>query len=193
MKRAAWVLALLPLAAVAQEVQRGEKIEVTGTNIRRVESETGLPVQVITRDDMERAGIQTAQDLVDRISAHQSVGGHNDARGIGQGNGSFQAASLRGLGADKTLVLLNGRRLAPYALSQGTVIDISSIPMAAIERGRHLGDLLLVQAGFHDHFAGELHARRLQSEPLVGIFAKGSEAAVGVTNEIGRASCRERV
>ena len=117
-----------------------EKIEITGTNIRRVESETGLPVQVITRDEMERAGVQTAQDLVDRISAHQSAGGYNDAKGIGSPTGSFGAASLRGLGSDKTLVLLNGRRLAPYALSLGTTIDISSIPMGAIERVEVLKD-----------------------------------------------------
>jgi iron complex outermembrane receptor protein len=139
---AACVLAS-PLGAAAQQAiapAHSEKIEVTGTNIRRADSETGLPVQVITRDDMERAGIQTAQDLVDRISAHQSAAGHNDAKGIGSASGSFSAASLRGLGSDKTLVLLNGRRLAPYALSLGTTIDISSIPMGAIERVEVLKD-----------------------------------------------------
>ncbi|MBK7660188.1 MAG: hypothetical protein IPJ28_14060 [Betaproteobacteria bacterium] len=75
-----------------------EKIEVTGTNIRRVDIETGLPVQVITRQEIERGGLVTAQDILERISANQSYGGWNDSLGVNNSLGGFTGASLRGLG-----------------------------------------------------------------------------------------------
>ena len=52
----------------------------------------------------------------------------------------FTAASLRGLGSQRTLVLMNGRRLAPYALSGGQSVDLSGIPASAIERVEVLKD-----------------------------------------------------
>jgi iron complex outermembrane receptor protein len=116
------------------------KIEVTGTNIRRVDTETGLPVQVITREDIERGGIVTTQDLLDRVSANQSYGGWNDNLGVGNSLAGFTGASLRGLGTERTLILLNGRRLAPYALSGGASVDLSGIPASAIERVEVLKD-----------------------------------------------------
>src|SRR4051812_44684410 len=57
--------------AVAQDV----RVEVTGSNIKRVESEGALPVQVITRAEIEREGIQTAEALIGRLSASSSIGG----------------------------------------------------------------------------------------------------------------------
>src|SRR4051812_12393176 len=89
-----------------------ERIEVTGTNIRRIAGESGLPIQIITREDLEKGGVMTASDVLDRISAHQSVSSWNDAKGIGDSNGAYTSASLRGLGQDRTLILFNGRRLA---------------------------------------------------------------------------------
>ena len=52
------------VAASAQEIVRLEKVTVTGTNIPRIESETGLPLQVITRDELLQGGVQTVQDLL---------------------------------------------------------------------------------------------------------------------------------
>jgi iron complex outermembrane receptor protein len=117
-----------------------ERIEVTGTNIRRIAGESGLPIQIITREDLEKGGVMTASDVLDRISAHQSVSSWNDAKGIGDSNGAYTSASLRGLGQDRTLILFNGRRLAPYALSRGAAIDLSAIPLLAIERVEVLKD-----------------------------------------------------
>jgi len=142
------VAAIAPLAFWASEARaqaaaadtKLEKIEVTGTNIRRVDTETGLPVQVITRTDIERGGIVTAQDIIERISASQSYGGWNDSLGVGSSLAGYTGASLRGLGAERTLVLLNGRRLAPYALSGGQSVDLSGIPASAIERVEVLKD-----------------------------------------------------
>jgi iron complex outermembrane receptor protein len=116
------------------------RVDVTGSNIKRIEGETALPVQVITRDELARGGVQTAQELLARISANQSFGGSNEASGIGSTVTGFTAASLRGLGAERTLVLLDGRRLAPYALSGGASVDLSAIPASAIERVEILKD-----------------------------------------------------
>jgi len=116
------------------------RIEVTGSNIARVEGESGLPVQVITRQELLDGGVQTMQDLLERISANQSFGGWNEAKGIGSTLVGFTGASLRGLGSQRTLVLLNGRRLAPYALSGGQSVDLSGIPPSALERVEVLKD-----------------------------------------------------
>ena len=128
---------------VAQErvaVTHTEKIEVTGSNIPRVDAEGALPLQIITREELARGGVQTVQDVIDRISANQSFGAWNEAKGVGNTEFGNTSASLRGLGADRTLVLLNGRRLSPYALSGGAHIDLSGIPATAIERVEVLKD-----------------------------------------------------
>lgn len=149
MKNVAYALAfaglLVTLDAFAQQQvaaapAHSEKIEVTGSNIPRVDAEGALPLQVITREDLAKGSIMTAQDVIDRISAHQSYGAWTEMKGVGSGEFGNTSASLRGLGADRTLVLLNGRRLAPYALSGGAHIDLSGIPAAAIERIEVLKD-----------------------------------------------------
>ncbi|MEO8135755.1 MAG: TonB-dependent receptor [Betaproteobacteria bacterium] len=117
-----------------------EKVEVTGSNIRRIERESGLPVQIITRDELINGGVQTAQELLERISANQPFGGWNETKGEGSTLVGFTAASLRGLGSQRTLVLLNGRRVAPYALSGGASVDLSAIPASALERVEILKD-----------------------------------------------------
>jgi iron complex outermembrane receptor protein len=127
-------------AAAPAAVEKLARVEVTGSNIARVEGESGLPVQVITREELQQGGVQTMQELLERISANQSFGGSNPALGIGSAVVGFTAASLRGLGAERTLVLLNGRRLAPYALSGGQSVDLSAIPPSAIERVEILKD-----------------------------------------------------
>ena len=124
---------------VAAPVPLG-RIEVTGSNLKVVEGESGLPVQVITRETMLEGGVQTMQELLARISANQSFGGFNEAMGIGSTLVGFTSASLRGLGSQRTLVLLNGRRLAPYALSGGQSVDLSGIPSSALERVEVLKD-----------------------------------------------------
>src|SRR5258708_15123858 len=97
--------------AMAQTAQRGERIEVTGSNIKRIEGETALPVTVITREDIERSGAVGTEDLLRRITASTAMMS-NTHQGVGY---AVSNANLRGLGASSTLVLLNGRRLANHA------------------------------------------------------------------------------
>jgi iron complex outermembrane receptor protein len=103
-------VAIFPAAAQQQAVTPGERIEITGSNIKRIEGETALPVTVISRAQLEQQGIQTAAEAVDRLSANSSIGGVNFAGSIGATAVGFQSASLRGLGGTRTLVLMNGRR-----------------------------------------------------------------------------------
>jgi iron complex outermembrane receptor protein len=129
----------LTVPAFAQQAQKIEKIEVTGSNIKRIEGETGLPVTVITREQLESQGIQTAMEAIERLSSNSSIGGLNLQGSIGATAVGFASASLRGLGGTRTLVLMNGRRLANTAFNGG-MVDINAIPLSAVERVEVLTD-----------------------------------------------------
>jgi len=126
-------------APVAASDQQLEKIEITGSSIKRVEGETALPVEVLTRDTIERMGITNAEQLVQNITSASGVGGTVTAQGAGQSTYGESTVSLRGLGSQRTLVLVNGRRLANFA-TDGTSVDINSIPVSAIDRIEILQD-----------------------------------------------------
>src|SRR5258708_5916548 len=128
------MVALPALGQSGDSAQKVEKIEITGSSIKRIDAETALPVQVLTRDDIQRVGASTAEELLKNITATTSFGSVNAANsgaGGGQGgNASSSAISLRGLGSNRTLILVNGRRSAPAGGS--TAVDINSIPINAI-------------------------------------------------------------
>ncbi|KAB8041301.1 TonB-dependent receptor [Janthinobacterium aquaticum] len=133
-------------AAAAQEAAPAmQRVEVTGSSIKRIAKEGALPVQVITFDQIEKQGITSAEQLLSTISsngtgANNMTSGNNvfgaDADRV-SGGASF--ASLRGLGPNSTLVLLNGRRIATHGAS-GKAVDLNSIPMGAIARVEILKD-----------------------------------------------------
>src|SRR5687768_4107848 len=131
------VTTLAALPAIGQ-VQR-ERIEVTGSNIKRVDGETALPVTIITRQDIERMGAVNTEDVIRRISANTAMFS-DTTQGAGYGQ---SYANLRGLGPNSTLVLLNGRRVANHAFSNiggNASVDLNSIPFNAIERVEVLRD-----------------------------------------------------
>jgi iron complex outermembrane recepter protein len=133
---AAWI------DASAQEQQNQRiLVTVTGSNIiPRIEGETALPVQVITREDIERANFQTAAELLKTVSANMSSGSFTEVQlPVGSSQPGLAGASLRGLTYQRTLILFNGRRIANYALT-GSAIDLNVIPVAAIERVEILKD-----------------------------------------------------
>ena len=116
-----------------------DRIEVTGSNIRRTDIETALPVQVITREDIDRSGVTNTADLMGLVSAN--LIGATNATSIGSNDlaPGRATANLRGLGEGSTLVLINGRRSANYAFSGGAV-DLNSIPLAVVDRVEILKD-----------------------------------------------------
>lgn len=137
------VLALSALAAMPAMSQDSQRVEITGSAIKRVASEAALPVTVIKADDLVRQGVTNAEQAMARIASVQANFGASSS--IGGTTGGKSEADLRGLGgplnanANKTLVLLNGRRLANHAFDAAAV-DLNAIPMAAVDRIEVLRD-----------------------------------------------------
>ena len=123
-----------PSADLTDRSTDHSEIVVTGTHIRGVEPAS--PLVVATRTDIEKRGINDlgtfARSLVQNYSGGQNPGIAVGAQGTSENITSSSALNLRGLGADATLTLFNGHRVAYDAISQG--VDISAVPLAAIER-----------------------------------------------------------
>lgn len=125
------VVATPVLAEEGQNVEKLQKIKVTGSRISRVDVEGSTPVVSVTKAKIEQSGQQTVADYLKQAS-YNSFGGVSPASGS-----SFQSQSsvgLRGLGSERTLVLLNGKRVAGSPTMGGTAINLNTIPMAAVER-----------------------------------------------------------
>lgn len=128
------VLAVASTATLAQTPQR---VEITGSNIKRVAAEGPLPVEVITRAEIERRGVATTNDLLRSLSYMSS---YNDELISNSPNTTGAAsAGFRGLSGDQTVVLLNGRRLASYGFD-GAFVNLNTIPLGAIQRVEVLKD-----------------------------------------------------
>ena len=131
------------IAVPAMAQQTFERVEITGSSIKRVDAETALPVTVIKVEDLTKQGVTNAEQAVQRISANQSNFGQSQA--IGATTGGKAEADLRGLGGptgangNKTLVLLNGRRLVNHSFDAAAV-DLNAIPLNAIDRIEVLRD-----------------------------------------------------
>ena len=135
---AAAACVLLP--ALAQETQR---IEITGSSIKRIDAETALPVQVLTRQDIQKSGATNVEQLMQTIGANTSSGALMANGASGATTGSISSISLRGLTSLRTLVLINGRRSAPYGIGfvgDSVSVDVGSIPLAMIDRVEVLKD-----------------------------------------------------
>jgi iron complex outermembrane recepter protein len=119
------------------------EITVTGTHIRGLDNKTN-PIIVIDRDQIDRSGYSSTQDLFASLPQN-FTSGDASADGIYSGNARAgnnpdfgSGINLRGLGASSTLVLLDGHRLAPSAF--GAFVDVSLIPLSAIDRVEILTD-----------------------------------------------------
>jgi iron complex outermembrane receptor protein len=130
--------------AFSQQVtdQPMQRVEITGSSIKRIQAEGATPLSIIKAEDLARQGVTTAQEALTRVASNQtSMGSGNVVGGNTRGlpTGGQACADLRGLGCDKTLVLLNGRRLAnhPY---DGASVDLNMIPISALERVEVLRD-----------------------------------------------------
>jgi len=134
--------AMASSSAFAQEQATNlDRITVTGSNIPRTNTETPSPVQVVTRQEIDRTGKTTVAEYLQTLTAD---GSGSIPKTFGNGfAGGGAGISLRGLGAGSTLVLLNGRRMATYGLAddgQKVFTDLSTIPLDAVERIEVLKD-----------------------------------------------------
>ena len=134
------VLLALP-AAFAQapdttDAGSGEPIIITGSNIKRSDYEGPQAVAVYDSQRISELGVRSLTDLLQKLP--QSASSLTEATNTGLSFSPGAAGiSLRGLGVSSTLVLLNGRRVAPFPLAaNGTeaFVDLNSIPLSAIER-----------------------------------------------------------
>ena len=137
-------LGLLAQPLQAQESEKEEeapqqmqRVEITGSSIKRVAAEGALPVTVIKADDFTKLGSTTAAEVLSNISGNQT--NYTTTANVGAGRTVGAAADLRGLGPNKTLVLLNGRRLANAAFD-GSAVNLNVIPVAALDRVEILRD-----------------------------------------------------
>lgn len=118
------------------ETSRFDEIVVTGSHIRRAGFEGPSPVIVISRQDLDRSGRSTIAEALAQLP-------QNFASPVtgGSGGTGTQAVNLRGLGADNTLVLINGTRVASSGSSgDAPFVDLNSLPLAAVERIEVLTD-----------------------------------------------------
>ncbi|MES0873422.1 TonB-dependent receptor plug domain-containing protein [Sinimarinibacterium thermocellulolyticum] len=114
-----------------------DAIEVTGSRLGRVAMEGALPVTVISREEILASGKISVADAL-RASTFNSFGSFTSISGSsGQGQ---TVVSLRGLGSNRTLVLVDGRRVATSPSLQGSGVDLNTIPLAAVERIELLSD-----------------------------------------------------
>ncbi len=126
-------LMLGSLPAFAQGVER---IEITGSRIKRVDSEGSLPVTTMKREELQASGAVTVAEFM-RVVPFATAG--NFRPQSGSSAQSFADVDLRALGSSRTLVLIDGRRAAKGP-SVGDAADLNTIPMAMIERVEVLTD-----------------------------------------------------
>lgn len=140
-RHAVGAAALACLAAATQPAfaqQTLERVEITGSAIRRsINDEGALPITVVKVDDLRQQGVTSVEGILELLSASQSSTPSTNS--IGSGTGGATYANLRALGSNKTLVLLNGRRMTSFAFDANAV-DLNSIPFAVIERVEVLRD-----------------------------------------------------
>jgi len=124
-------LGVLGLAGLARAEEAAQRVEVTGSSIKRLASEDALPVTTINASELAARGMTTLADVMMALPQSISLAPSNA--------GSGTNINLRGLGVNRTLVLLNGRRLANEAIADGYA-NIDNIPMSALERVEVLND-----------------------------------------------------
>lgn len=137
---AAILTALVPAAAFAQDSSDTttlDRIEVTGSRIRKVDVENAQPIQMISRTDIEKQGFQSVGDILQNIAATGSPALSRSAPlNAGESPGGTYV-DLRNLGPERTLVLLNGRRLG---VNNDGLQDLATIPSSMVERIEVLKD-----------------------------------------------------
>lgn len=124
------------------DTQQGD-IVVTGSLFRRTDTETPSPVTVLSADNLEKRGINTVAEAVQRLSANGSgaiTQGWNNGSNFATG---ANAVSLRGLTVQSTLTIFDGLRMAPYPLADDghrNFVDLNSLPDAVVDRIEVLKD-----------------------------------------------------
>jgi outer membrane receptor for ferrienterochelin and colicin len=122
----------------ADEVVALGAFTVTGSNIKNVDTEKTLPVTVITTETLTTSGVSTMAELIETLPYSTNVSINETATGPNDARGDVSTINLRNLGAGRTPVLLNGRRLSAYGVTPGTppvqFVNVNAIPFAALQQ-----------------------------------------------------------
>ncbi|MFN2546736.1 MAG: TonB-dependent receptor plug domain-containing protein [Myxococcales bacterium] len=113
-----------------------EEIVVTGTRVRRKDLNTPAPVTVLSRDQITASGKISIGEFLQSLPEQ----GNTVNAQVNNGNDGSIRVALRSLGSQRTLVLVNGRRMVPGGTGADSSADLATIPAAAIERIEVLKD-----------------------------------------------------
>ncbi|MXP45135.1 TonB-dependent receptor domain-containing protein [Allopontixanthobacter sediminis] len=116
-------------SATGVQTEVGDPIVVTGTRIRQANLESASPITVVSAEEITQTGTTRVEDLVNSLPQVFAAQGSN----VSNGSTGTATLNLRGLGSERTLVLVNGRRLVPGDPTTSAA-DINVIPAAMIER-----------------------------------------------------------
>jgi len=132
-----------PAAEPAADVEADEvsDIVVTGTLIRRSTSTDATPITVVTSEDMAERGLMTLGEVMQSFTQNEGFVQGKASNLLGRFTFGAEEINFRGLGAGRTLVLVNGRRIADYPLPFGgeqNGVDLGTIPYSAIAKVEYL-------------------------------------------------------
>ena len=123
-----------------EQVSRQERVIVTGSFLAGTPEDAAIPVQVIDLEELQNMGSPDALDLVKTMTAVSGIVA-GEANRYNSFAINYSTVNLRGLGANRTLVLLNGKRFAEqYGYGRGRAVNVNQIPMNALARVETLTD-----------------------------------------------------
>ncbi|GAA60883.1 TonB-dependent receptor [Pseudoalteromonas sp. BSi20652] len=158
-----------------------EKIQVTGSRINRTDMETASPITVIGDDFIAKSGFTSVADI---LSTQPSAAGISLGASSNNGSGGSATVNLRGMGSQRTLVLLNGRRMVSSGTGADSSVDLNTIPVAMIKSIEILKDGASAVYG-SDAIAGVVNI--ITKKDFVGseLNVEGSRTTKGDGNNYG--------
>ena len=135
---AAVAFALNAMGAMAQTTPEApQRVEITGSRIRQVDLETAQPIQVMTAEQIQKSGLITVGDIINNLSSAGTPAFSKGATLTSNREQGGQYANMRNLGAQRLLVLVNGKR---WTSTVNGYTDMTTIPSSMIERIEVLKD-----------------------------------------------------
>ena len=167
--------------AQAQTAEPPQRVDVTGSRIRQVDLETAQPVQVLTQEHIQKTGLVTVGDVLNNLSAAGTPAFSKGQTLTSNREQGGQYANMRNLGANRLLVLVNGKR---WTQTVAGYTDMSTIPAALIERVDILKDGASSIYG-SDAIAGVVNVilRKSMQGGLASVYEGRNEKGDGVKKD----------
>jgi len=175
------IIAAVPLFSSMQAVaadtsaQEIEKIQVTGSRINRTDMESASPVTIISSDFIAQSGYTSVEEI---LSTQTAVAGSSLGSNSNNGSGGSATVNLRGMGTNRTLVLLNGRRMVSSGTGADSSVDLNTIPVAMIKSIEILKDGASAVYG-SDAIAGVVNIITKKDYEGTTVTAEASQAEQG--------------